>query len=397
VWETGAPTAKREGSRYEERVVRVALFCHSLLSDWNHSDAHFLRGIVTELGARGHEVATYEPRRAWSVENLVLDHGPSALEQVRTVYPTLRPHRYELEELDLDASLDGVDLVLVHSWNEPDLVRKVGQWRRYLGARARVLFYDTHHAHHRAVTEPDLSAYDGVLACGTLVHAAWVRRGWAGRAFVWHEAADVRVFRPRPAAPEQGDLVWIGDWGDDERARELAELLVEPARDLGLRARVHGVRYPAGALALLERCGIQHGGWVADFAVPDVLAGFRVTVHVPRRSHVEALAMPTIRIFEALACGIPIVSAPWPDVDDLFTAGRDYLVARDGREMRKHLSALVNDGAARAELARRGRTTILARHTCRHRVDELLAISRSLGIGERGTVPPVAAAGVPCP
>ena len=88
--------------------------------------------------------------------------------------------------------------------------------------------------------------------------------------------------------------------------------------------------------------------------------------------------MPTIRPFEALACGIPLVSAPWNDAEGLFTPGKDFLVARDGAEMRAHLRAILTDPDLAARLSEHGRKTILARHTCTHRVDELLGILASL-------------------
>jgi spore maturation protein CgeB len=106
-----------------------------------------------------------------------------------------------------------------------------------------------------------------------------------------------------------------------------------------------------------------------------------VTVHVPRRPYVEALpGIPTIRPFEALACAIPLVSAPWRDVEGLFSPGKDFLVARTGGEMRAHLRTLLGDPAMARELAQRGRETVLARHTCALRVDELLGLSAVLGI-----------------
>jgi spore maturation protein CgeB len=109
--------------------------------------------------------------------------------------------------------------------------------------------------------------------------------------------------------------------------------------------------------------------------VPRVFARHRVTVHVPRRPYVDALpGIPTIRVFEALACGIPLVSAPWRDVEGLFAPGRDFLVASDGSTMRRCLRDVLHDEALANDLARHGRATILARHTCAHRVDELLAI-----------------------
>jgi spore maturation protein CgeB len=109
--------------------------------------------------------------------------------------------------------------------------------------------------------------------------------------------------------------------------------------------------------------------------VPTVFARHAVTVHVPRRPYVQALpGIPTIRPFEALACGIPLISAPWRDDEQLFSAGDDYLVARDGADMKRHLRTLLADRALASRIAARGRRTILSRHTCAHRVDELLAI-----------------------
>ena len=103
-------------------------------------------------------------------------------------------------------------------------------------------------------------------------------------------------------------------------------------------------------------------------------------MHVPRRFYVETLpGIPTIRVFEALACGIPLVSAPWSDSENLFRAGTDFLMARDPAEMEAQLRAVRDDADLRASLVRHGLETIRARHTCAHRVDELLAIVAGLG------------------
>ena len=168
----------------------------------------------------------------------------------------------------------------------------------------------------------------------------YLREGWARQAWTWHEAADTRVFRPL-SGPKQGDLVWIGNWGDEERTEELHKFLLEPVKALGLSALVYGVRYPESALSALAAARIAYGGWLPNFEVPGVFARFRVTVHVPRRPYASALpGIPTIRPFEALACGIPLVSSPWEDEEGLFTPGEDFLVARDGAEMKHHLKTI---------------------------------------------------------
>ena len=361
--------------------MKIVMFYHSLLSDWNHGNAHFLRGVATELLVRGHEVSVYEPRNSWSLANLLAEYGGAAVDGMRAAYPLLESTRYDPETLVLERVLDGADLVIAHEWNEHGLVRLLGEYRKRAGS-FRLLFHDTH---HRAVTDPaamaayDLSGYDGVLAFGDIIRHLYISRGWAARAWTWHEAADVRIFHPVAGSEAEGDLVWVGNWGDEERTSELYEFLLGPSRELGLKTRVHGVRYPAAARELLAGAGIKYAGWLPNYEVPGIFSQFKATVHIPRRPYVRALpGIPTIRPFEALACGIPLVCSPWSDTDGLFSPGRDFLTARDGKEMRRQLRALVHDAGMRAELSRQGRRTILSRHTCGHRVDELMRIYAEL-------------------
>ena len=254
---------------------------------------------------------------------------------------------------------------------------------RARGGCFTLLFHDTH---HRAVSDPDairafdLSGYDGVLAFGQTLAEVYRRWGWEGRVWTWHEAADTRLFHPPAVETERTGLVWIGNWGDGERTEELERFLFRPAQETALPLDIYGVRYPEEALAALARYGVHYHGWAPNARAPEIFARHLATVHVPRRYYTTILpGIPTIRVFEALACGIPLVSAPWNDAEGLFTPGRDYLVARDGAEMTRELTQLANDPAMRAELAAHGIATILARHTCEHRVDELLAIVATLG------------------
>ena len=367
--------------------MRIVLFCHSLISDWNHGNAHFLRGIATELQRRGHTVRAFEPHDGWSLANLRAEGGDAAVRAFSEAYPGLSPSPVDLARLDLDEALDGADVVLVHEWNDHPLVARIG--RHHASAAGRhyaLLFHDTH---HRTVSDPaamaayDLQHYDGVLAFGEVIRERYARQGWGRRAWTWHEAADTRLFKPQHSAgAPKADLVWIGNWGDDERSAEIREYLVRPVRELELRARVWGVRYPLAARRELADAGIEYGGWIANYRVPGIFARHKVTVHIPRRPYVEALpGIPTIRVFEALACGIPLVSAAWDDTEALFTPGADFLIARSAREMRAQLAAVLADEALGRELATHGLDTVRRRHTCAHRVDELLAIARQVRSG----------------
>jgi spore maturation protein CgeB len=363
--------------------MKIVVFCHSLVSDWNHGNAHFLRGVARELVARGHDVCVLESRDGWSRTNLVAEHGLQPVHDFRRAFPELQSTLYDLESLDVDSAIDGAHLVLVHEWNDPRLVRRIGQ-RRARGGSFRLLFHDTH---HRMVTKPDemarydLHHYDGVLAFGEVIRELYVERERAARAWTWHEAADTRLFRPLLGRERAAALVWIGNWGDGERTAELDEFLLGPAHALRLTGSVFGVRYPPGAKRAIAEAGLPYRGWVANHRVPEIFASHAVTVHVPRRPYAEALpGIPTIRPFEALACGIPLVSSPWHDAEGLFTPGDDYLVAHDGDEMRRLLERVLADRDLARHLAQHGRRTILERHTCAHRVDELLAVAAELGV-----------------
>jgi spore maturation protein CgeB len=356
--------------------MKIVYFTHSLRSCWNHGNAHFLRGVLTELDARGHDVRVIEPEGAWSLANLLKDHGEAGLEPFRSAYPELRSRTYSRPE-EGAAQAWGADLVIVHEWNDPALVAAVGRLRSR-GGSFTLLFHDTH---HRAVSAPqemrgyELGDYDGVLAFGATLARVYEEWGWGGRVFVWHEAADTRRFHPPAKEREREGLVWVGNWGDGERSQQIVDYLLKPARDADLPLDIYGVRYPDGAKCKLREYEARYHGWLANAAVPGAFATHLATVHVPRRFYTQVLpGIPTIRVFEALACGIPLVSAPWDDCERLLRVGEDFLMVRNGTQMTAALRDLKGDRALRSNLVRSGLESIRARHTCAHRVDELLSI-----------------------
>lgn len=358
--------------------MRFVFYTHSLVSDWNHGNAHFLRGVMRELISRGHDAVALEPADGWSRANLVTEAGQQALASFTSDFPDLQSVSYDAA-FDHEAFLASADIVIVHEWTDPDLVRRIGTARRHSSGFV-LLFHDTH---HRAVSEATaisalaLEDYDLVLAFGETLRERYVRNGWGRQVHTWHEAADIHLFHPHPEIEQDADLVWIGNWGDDERSAEIAGYLVEPVRRLKLRANVHGVRYPPDALAALTDAGIRYRGWIPNAQVPKVFARHRATVHIPRRPYVESLpGIPTIRMFEALACGIPLISAPWQDAEGLFRAGVDFLYASSGAAMEKLLRDVLQDAGLARSLVAHGLETIKMRHTCAHRVDQLLEIVR---------------------
>jgi spore maturation protein CgeB len=376
--------------------MKCVLFYHAFTSCWNNGNAHFLRGLSRELGKLGHEVIVYEPADGWSRLNAIKDGGERTLGEVRGLFPFVDVRQYDLS-LDLDEALDGADLVLVHEWNPPELIAQIGR-RRTQGTPFTLLFHDTH---HRAVTAPgelarfDLDGFDGVLAFGEALREIYLKIGWASRAFTWHEAADTDLYRPLPPIEPNYDLVWIGNWGDDERSIELREYLIEPVAALRLRARVYGVRYPQTALETIAAAGLEYGGWLPAHRAPEEFARARVTIHVPRGPYARSLpGIPTIRMFEAMACGIPIVSSPWDDVEGIFPAGT-YLRAESSAGMTNALKLLLQDRDYAAEMNNAALRSVTNHHTCRHRAHELMHIADNIRTSRHSPVRPLVEEPVP--
>ena len=366
--------------------LKIRYFAHSWVSDWNHGNAHFLRGLAQSLLDLGHDVRCYEQLGNWSLSHLVNQEGETAIHAIddfRRQYPRLDIRFYNNDSTFADfaaCELAGADVVILHEWNDPGIVNQVLALKRRLGFRA--LLHDTH---HRAYSSPreilcfHLHLFDGVLAFGEAIRAIYADGFGVPRAWTFHEAADTERFQPI-AAEQTIDLLWIGNWGDEERTRQLREFLMLPAAVLRpSRVVVHGVRYPDSVLLMLAEAGIEYRGYLPNLFCPLTYAQSRLTLHVPRRQYANGLSgIPTMRVFEALACGAPLVCSPWTDAEKLFRPGQDYLVVKDGAAMQGELSHLLKDDAARRQLGANGRETILKHHTCAHRARQLVEICEEL-------------------
>ncbi len=368
--------------------MKIYLFYHSIVSDWNHGNAHFLRGILSAFRRQGHEVSVYEPSLGWSLRNLLNHEGVGVLHDFNQRFPMHFPVFYNLEDFEPEEVLYDADVVIVHEWNDPALIKKIGKYRS-VNNHFRLFFHDTH---HRAVTKPeemvkfDLQHYDGALVFGQVLKQIYEKEKWAENVMTWHEAADTSVFTPMPDREKEGDVVWIGNWGDNERTDELLEYIIEPVEELNLKAVFYGVRYPKYAVSLLEKANIEYRGWLPNHEVPEVLSKFRMTVHVPRRPYVMSLpGIPTIRPFEAMACGIPLICSTWHDSEKMFTPGKDYLLANSGEEMKQHMQTLMNDSKVAGSLVKHALKTIVNRHTCNHRANEFFDMLKRTGNKKKQT------------
>jgi spore maturation protein CgeB len=148
--------------------LKIRLFCHSIISDWNNGHAHFLRGIVTELIERGNDVIVFEEKDCWSLKN-ALRERVDVVEAFHRRFPSICVVRYD--RLQLNSALLDADLVIVQEWCSPSLIAELSALR----ARDHRFILLLHDPHHRALTEPssierfDLRHFDGVLAFGQVI------------------------------------------------------------------------------------------------------------------------------------------------------------------------------------------------------------------------------------
>ena len=239
--------------------MRFAFFYHSARSDWNHGNAHFLRGLVRSLTGLGHTSVCYEAARGWSVTNLVAGAGLRPLVEFKRRFSFVDVRLYDPQPLGalerrLELELGGVDVVVLHEWpavEQPALLQLLLRLRRRCGYR--LLFHDTH---YRTLTQPariarlGLERCDAILAFSPSLAATYRECLGLGpeRVHVVHEAADDALFHPLPPDPHLplDDALFVGNWGGPDRASELRAFYFRPARRLRAERRfaLYGVRYP---------------------------------------------------------------------------------------------------------------------------------------------------------
>jgi spore maturation protein CgeB len=366
--------------------IRFCVFAHSWVSDWSHDDAHFLRGLVRELLRMGHEVRCYEELGSWSLTNLVKEEGEvavQAIEQFRREFPELDVRFYRndsnLREA-LKQELRDADVVMIHDRNDPEVANAVLSLKTEVGFRC--LFHDTH---QRALTSTNellrfhLQFFDGVLAFAQPIARVYRDAFGVSRVWTFHQAADTSHFHPRDA-PSDIDLLWIDNGATGERTSVLMEYLVQPIAELpNCRTVVHGVRYSEQERQSLSEAGIEFRGYLPNLMKPDVYSRAALSLHMPGRPNSkEANHLPSVQIFEALACGSPVLCTPWNDGEQLFRAGQDYLCVNSGAEVKTKTQRLLRDESARHQIGANGRETILRKHTCAHRASQLVDICEGL-------------------
>jgi spore maturation protein CgeB len=348
--------------------VNVVFAGLSITSSWGNGHATNYRALLRALRRRGHDVLFLERDVPWYAGNRDFDA------------PFVRLYG-SLEELraGFTARLAEADLVVVGSY-VPEGVA-VAEWA-LAEAGGAVAFWDI----DTPVTVAKLEAGDEEYLSRDLVPRFDLYLSFTGgpllerietelgarRVRPFYCMADVDTYRP-VEAPERWLLGYLGTYSAD-RQPALERLLLEPARALPARRfAVAGPQYPS---ELEWPANVERREHLAPAEHPRFYASQRFTLNVTRAAMASAGWSPSVRLFEAAACGVPAVSDAWSGLDRFFEPGKEIVVARSAGEVVEALTEIGPEGARAMGAAARQR--VLAEHTPDRRAEELERHVRSL-------------------
>jgi len=352
-----------------ERSLNIVVLGLSITSSWGNGHATTYRSLLHGLHALGHHSLFLERDVPWYADNR---------DQAELGYARVALYRdvSELKRRYAEA-VRQADLVIVGSY-VPDGV-EIGQWVGRI-AKGLTAFYDIDTpitlAALRANRETYISRaliprYGLYLSfTGGPVLELIERDFGAPRARALYCAVDTALYRPEPPTA-RWELAYMGTYSED-RQPSLDRLLIQPARHArDKRFAVVGPQYPE---TLVWPSNVER----VDHLAPHEHCAFynrqRFTLNITR-AHMRALGYsPSVRLFEAAACGVPIISDVWPGLDTLFIPGEEILLADSSAEVLAYLHDLPD--REREALGRRARQRILRNHTSRQRARELVRYVR---------------------
>jgi spore maturation protein CgeB len=359
-------------------TLQIGFVFQSYLADYNFGCAHFLRGLIRELISFGHSVEIFCPHHSWVLEQAVKSGGERVLAETLAAYPALKT-TYFTKLADIEQRMARLDAVLVNEWMEDAICYSIGEWAASRN-RPVVLYYDTHHRVVTATHElraAGVHLFSAVLVLAESVKRAYERRNLAKRVIVFAEAVDERMFTP--ALRRKKSVIWIGNYGKQERGDSWLAALAEPASRYDIATSCYGVGYPDAAISLLKEAGVFMGGWLPNVRVPRIAAEFGWMLHFPREPYSEELAgVPNIRPFEAAGLGVPLVVISSKPIGSPFTPEEHYLLFRSVEDYLGAVQDLSTHQDQLARMAQRARTLVLQGHRCRDRAERLVEIVREL-------------------
>ena len=346
------------------RPLNIVILGLSITSSWGNGHATTYRGIVRELAARKHKVLFLERDVEWYASNRDLPEPRFCRTELYKNLPELKAR--------FRKAIAAADLVMVGSYVPEGA--EIGEWvcRTASGVRA---FYDIDTPVTVAkLEEGDLDylsralvrKYDLYLSFtgGPMLERIETKFG-SPMARPLYCSVDPTLYFPE-REPIRWDLGYMGTYSDD-RQPTLERLLIEPAWAWNKgRFVVAGPQYPK---RLKWPGNVKRYVHVSPAKHRAFYNAQRFTLNVTRAHMVEAGYSPSVRLFEAAACGTPIISDCWAGLESILVPGKEILVARSSNEMLAYLREVTE--SERRRIANRAREVVLEKHTARHRVLEL--------------------------
>jgi spore maturation protein CgeB len=355
------PKRRAAGRRSDVRL-RMVILGLSITSSWGNGHASTYRALVRALCAAGHDVLFLERDVPWYAEHRDLAQPPYGRTALYGSADELRD-RFATDIAD-------ADFVMVGSY-VPDGIA-IGHWVTQ-AARGVVGFYDIDTPVTLAALEAGkctylsaelISRYDLYLSFsgGTLLRRLEDLGSPCARAL--YCSVDPELYRPL-ALRSRWELGYMGTYSQD-RQLSLERLLLEPARALAGCFVVAGPSYPRSIHWPANVDRVQH---VAPADHAEFYNRMRFTLNLTRADMVAGGYSPSVRLFEAAACGVPIISDRWPGIESFFEPGVEIALVRSAAEVIRVLRS-TSDAEGRA-LGQRARQRVLDAHTAAHRAAEL--------------------------
>jgi spore maturation protein CgeB len=347
-----------------ERPLEIVIFGLAITSAWGNGHATTYRALIRALAERGHRVRFFERDVPWYAANRDLPNPSYCKVQLYSGITELAQHFPD----DITA-----DLVILGSFVPQGAALAEWMLPRCSGLTA---FYDI----DTPVTVAKLERGECEYLNADLVPRFDLYLSFSGgpilkrlqsqfgalRPRAFYCSVEPRDYFPQAGTVKRYDLGYLGTYSAD-RQPALERLLVEPARQWSTgRFAVAGAQYPTSINwpPNVER---------ADHLAPGVHRHFynsqRLTLNVTRSDMIANGYSPSVRLFEAAACGVPIMTDEWNGLGEFFKAGTDILVARSTRDALSCLRTL--DAETLQRIGARARRRVLAGHTAAHRAHEL--------------------------
>ena len=354
--------------------MKIVFFGLTVTSSWGNGHATTYRSLLKALAARGHLIHFVEKDVEWYRENRDLP---------KPGFCSVRLYQsWEAESASLLHMTHDADVIVVGSYF-PDAVLATEEL--LAASRAPILFYDID-------TPITLAALQGAgktdyLTSELIPHFAAYLSFTGGPALTVLEqtygaraaipffcSVDPDLYRPRSAQMRFAcDLSYLGTYAPD-RQQKLMALLNEPAASLPDRTfRVAGPMYPAETIWESNVLQIPH---VPPDDHPAFYCSSRFTLNLTRADMIAAGYSPSVRLFEASACGTAILSDAWPGLDSFLTPEEEIIIATSAAQVALVLSDMAEED--RLRLGRRARERVLAEHTSTQRALQFEAIVAGL-------------------